>query len=288
MKEETANNTQNALINSLNFNTKLTCNLSEILQKYVSMILEYTDFISEKVNIKNKKYYDYLYNRGLDTISHVFLLILFYTKNLDITYYHSQKAFYFYVEFIEQILDVQHSFLNLTSRDATMFVYKKTVYEINNEYRKMIDNSDNNSSGNNNNNGTSSSSSSNNSISSSISNDYSITKDSKFDLLNSYIEIYKMLIRLDKPKVIEISEIINKTKGSSSYMQKILNIVHIFAEKMMNDEQKNQMYPVFILLLKKLFTEQLDNKILTKLRNKLLLDEEFTETILCNIIPSSI
>jgi len=278
MKEETANNTQNALINSLNFNTKLTCNLSEILQKYVSMILEYTDFISEKVNIKNKKYYDYLYNRGLDTISHVFLLILFYTKNLDITYYHSQKAFYFYVEFIEQILDVQHSFLNLSSRDATMFVYKKTVYEINNEYRKMIDNSDNNSNNNNN-------------LSSSIgssSNDYSITKDSKFDLLNSYIEIYKMLIRLDKPKVIEISEIINKTKGSSSYMQKILNIVHIFAEKMMNDEQKNQMYPVFILLLKKLFTEQLDNKILTKLRNKLLLDEEFTETILCNIIPSSI
>ena len=282
MKEETANNTQNALINSLNFNTKLTCNLSEILQKYVSMILEYTDFISEKVNIKNKKYYDYLYNRGLDTISHVFLLILFYTKNLDITYYHSQKAFYFYVEFIEQILDVQHSFLNLSSRDATMFVYKKTVYEINNEYRKMIDNSDNN------NTNSSSTSNTSGSGSSSSSIEYSITKDSKFDLLNSYIEIYKLLIRLDKPNVIEISEIINKTKGSSSYMQKILNIVHIFAEKMMNDEQKNQMYPVFILLLKKIFTEHLDNKILTKLRNKLLLDEEFTETILCNIIPSSI
>lgn len=268
MKEETNNNNnaQNALINSLNFNTKLNCNLSEILQKYVSLILEYTDFISEKVNIKNKKYYDYLYNRGLDTISHVFLLILFYTKNLDITYYHSQKAFYFYVEFIEQILDVQHSFLNLSSRDATMFVYKKTVYEINNEYRKMIDNNETN----------------NNGIG---------TKDVKFDLLNSYIEIYKMLIRLEKSKVLEISEIINKMKCSSSYMQKILNIVHTFVEKMMNNEDKNQIslqYPVFILLLKKICTEQqLDNKILNKLKNKLLLDEEFTETILSNIIPSS-
>lgn len=270
MKEETVNNAQHTLISSLSFNPKLTCNLSEILQKYVSLILEYTDFISEKVNIKNKKYYDYLYNRGLDTISHVFLLILFYTKNLDITYYHSQKAFYFYVEFIEQILDVQHSFLNLTSRDATMFVYKKTIYEFNTEYRKLLDT---NNSGDTNN---------NNDLINHIA-----TKDVKFDLLNSYIEIYKILIRLEKPKVLEISEIINKIKCSSSYLQKILNIVNIFADKMMEHEEKHQ-YPVFILLLKKMFTEQLDNKILNKLKNKLLLDEEFTEVILCNIIPSSV
>ena len=263
MKEETAN-AQNALINSLSFNTKLTCNLPEILQKYVSLIVEYTSFISEKVNIKNKKYYHYLYNRGLDTISHVFLLILFYTKNLDITYYHSQKAFYFYVEFIEQILDVQHSFLNLTSRDATMFVYKKTIYEINAEYRKLLDN-DTNSELN-------------------ISLNHIANKDVKFDLLNSYIEIYKILIRLEKPKVLEISEIINKIKYSSSYTQKVLNIVHIFADKMMDNETQ---YPVFILLLKNMFTEQLDNKILNKLKNKLLLDEEFTQHTLCNIIPSS-
>jgi hypothetical protein len=269
MKEETVNNAQHTLINSLNFNPKLTCNLSEILQKYVSLILEYTDFISEKVNIKNKKYYDYLYNRGLDTISHVFLLILFYTKNLDITYYHSQKAFYFYVEFIEQILDIQHSFLNLTSRDATMFVYKKTIYEINTEYRKLLDNSDNNNDTTNFN--------------------HIANKDVKFDLLNSYIEIYKLLIRLEKYKVLEISEIINKIKCSSSYLQKILNIVNIFADKMIDNNNQTTQYPIFILLLKKMFTEQqLDNKILNKLKTKLLLDEEFTEHTLCNIIPSSV
>ena len=42
-------------------------------------------------------------------------------------------------EFIEQIIDIQHSFLQLSSRDASVFVYKKTIYEINNEYRKSID-----------------------------------------------------------------------------------------------------------------------------------------------------
>jgi hypothetical protein len=40
------------------------------------------------------------------------------------------------VEFIEQILDVQHTFLHLTSRDASVFVYKKTIYEIIPENRK--------------------------------------------------------------------------------------------------------------------------------------------------------
>jgi hypothetical protein len=189
---------------------------------------------------------------------------------LDITYYHSQKAFYFYVEFIEQILDVQHSFLNLTSRDATMFVYKKTIYEINTEYRKLLDNNNNDDISDLN-----------------INLNHIATKDVKFDLLNSYIEIYKLLIRLEKPKVLEISEIINKIKCSSSYTQKILNIVNIFADKMMDNNLTTQ-YPVFILLLKKMFTEQLDNKILNKLKNKLLLDEEFTEQILSNIIPSSV
>ena len=30
------------------------------------------------------------------------------------------------------------SFLNLSSRDAVLFVYKKTIYEINNEYKRNI------------------------------------------------------------------------------------------------------------------------------------------------------
>jgi hypothetical protein len=47
------------------------------------------------------------------------------------------------VEFIGQIGDDNHSFLQLNSKDASLFVYKKTIFNINNEYRKefasMID-----------------------------------------------------------------------------------------------------------------------------------------------------
>jgi hypothetical protein len=67
---------------------------------------------------------------------HVFEGMLFHTKNADLAVYHSQKAFYFYVEFIEQIMDTQNSFLKLSSRDAALFVYKRTLFEVYAEYIK--------------------------------------------------------------------------------------------------------------------------------------------------------
>ena len=120
------------------FNKELNRTIPEIIDKYVSIICEYFAFIGEKKNIIHKKQYSYLRTRGLDTITHVFVMILFYTKNLELTYYHSQKSFYLYVEFIEQILDVQHAFLHLSSRDASIFVYKKTIYEIIPEFRNEL------------------------------------------------------------------------------------------------------------------------------------------------------
>lgn len=131
-------------VNSLKdtpFNKELNRSIPEIMEKYATLVCEYVSFINDKHNISHKKHFPYLLERGLDTITHVFIMILFYTKNLELTYYHSQKSFYFYVEFIEQILDVQHTFLHLSSRDASIFVYKKTIYEINQECRKETENS---------------------------------------------------------------------------------------------------------------------------------------------------
>ena len=202
MKEEPVSQpTQYTLLNTSNFNKTLTCSLPDILNKYVSLISEYESFISEKVNIKNKKYYEFIFNRGLDTISHVFQMILFYTKNLDITYYHSQKSFYFYVEFIEQIIDIQHSFLQLSSRDASVFVYKKTIYEINNEYRKSIES-------------------------------LNSTKDSNIESIGLYIEFYKLLV--GTPRLKEIGDIINP--NSSKYDRETIILLYMFIEKVQDND----------------------------------------------------
>jgi hypothetical protein len=134
-----AEDSMNSLKES-SFNKELNQSVPEIMEKYVSLVVEYTTFLRDKNNILYKKHYPYILARGLDTITHVFIMILFYTKNIELTYYHSQKSFYYYVEFIEQILDVQHTFLHLSSRDASIFVYKKTIYEINQDHRKETEN----------------------------------------------------------------------------------------------------------------------------------------------------
>jgi hypothetical protein len=130
------NNSFYSLHNVENYKNDFLYTTSFILNKHLLLINEYLNFIFE--NINNQKYNicnNFIIIRGMETISHVFHTILYYTKNIDLAYYHSQKAFYFYVEFIGQISVEHHTFLQLNSRDATMFVYKKTIFDINNSYK---------------------------------------------------------------------------------------------------------------------------------------------------------
>uniref|UniRef100_A0A6C0BB24 Uncharacterized protein n=1 Tax=viral metagenome TaxID=1070528 RepID=A0A6C0BB24_9ZZZZ len=129
---------QYSLNNQENYNLKLTASISEIQTKYNHLLIEYILFILENVKIKDIIFLKFIMHRGLLTITNVFNIILFYTKNIDVAYFHSQKAFYFYVEFIGQISEDQHTFLQLSSRDATLFVYKKTIFYINSELKQTI------------------------------------------------------------------------------------------------------------------------------------------------------
>lgn len=128
-----------SLSNTDNYKASLSYSLNEILGKYVLVIINYMKLISEKIYIKKHNYYKFIFIRGLDTITSVFKMLLLFTKNIELTYYHSQKAFYFYIEFIEQISNDQNTFLQLSSREACMFVYKKTIFEINNDFKKNME-----------------------------------------------------------------------------------------------------------------------------------------------------
>lgn len=131
-------NTNLLLSNVSNYKENIDVSLEEILENVVSTLIEYMRFISEKITMKNKIYYIFIFERGVKTLLHIFSLIFYYTKNLEISIYHMKKAYYFYIEFIEQISDNNITFLQLSSRDAILFVYKKTIFELNNDYRKNI------------------------------------------------------------------------------------------------------------------------------------------------------
>ena len=95
-----------------------------ICDKYVSIVIEYL------VNLSYKKLSPFIIIRGLDTITHVFIMLLYYTQHLETVYAYSQKSLYLYIEFIDQIAFDSNSFLQLSSKDAVIYVYKKTLYEI--------------------------------------------------------------------------------------------------------------------------------------------------------------
>ena len=125
--------------NKENYKSILESNILEIVDKYSKLVIEYLLFIIENIGSKNSTYSKFIITRGLNTITHVFSSLLYYSNNLDMAYYHSQKSFYFYVEFIGQISEDQHSFLQLSSRDASIFVYKKTIFEIPSEIKNYHD-----------------------------------------------------------------------------------------------------------------------------------------------------
>ena len=126
-----------SLQNSENYKNEIYFDMDDAIKKYSELIIEYFKFIMENIKIKNPHLEKFIVIRGLDTITNVFLHILFFTKNVELTYFHSQKSYYFYVEFVGQISDDEKKFLQLTTRDATTYVYKKTVFDISSELKKI-------------------------------------------------------------------------------------------------------------------------------------------------------
>jgi len=139
IKTTISKETNYSLKNIEHYNSELNEKNSDIFNTYCMLLMEFLFLISEKMSFKNKDSNHFIIIRGLNTITNVFNNLLFYTKNLKLTASHVEKAYYYYTEFVEQITEEQHAFLQLTSRDASMYVYKKTILEINNETKKNIE-----------------------------------------------------------------------------------------------------------------------------------------------------
>lgn len=111
-------------------------NEMDTYMKYVNVVNQYLLFGIETIKNQNSEYLKYILIKGLFTISHVFKMLLLFTRNLDLTYYHCQKSYSYYIEFIGQIGDDAVTYLQLNSKDAALFVYKKTIFDINQDYKK--------------------------------------------------------------------------------------------------------------------------------------------------------
>ena len=120
-----------------NYKTLITVNNYTIYLKYNEIIYEYFKLIKNNIYIDNINYKKFIIKKGINSITNIFKLLFINTKNLDLVFYHSQKSSIYFIEFINQICDENNTFLQLNTKDASLFVYKKTIFDlikINNMY----------------------------------------------------------------------------------------------------------------------------------------------------------
>lgn len=125
----------NVLSDIENYNDTLDKNTCVLFLKYIGLIHELIESIVEKIYIDKKEYLKYIITKGIKNTSYIYIFLLLYTKNLDLAIYHTQKSILYYVEFISQIGEDTNNLLKLNSTDATIFIYKKTIFDINTDFR---------------------------------------------------------------------------------------------------------------------------------------------------------
>ena len=106
-------------------------NINEIINKYLLTIANYTKFFYNNITIcTNKNYLENLYIKGLTIIQNIFNISLLYVDSLVDIYNLCEKGYVYFVEFINQIniSNINESDFELTTKDAIIFCYKKTIF----------------------------------------------------------------------------------------------------------------------------------------------------------------
>ena len=94
-----------------NYRSQYDCNEREMFSRYMALVSEFCVQAEESIKVSRLDYFAYVCVKGLETLTHVFRMLLLYSKNLDITFYNCKKALYYYLEFIGQIGEDNHEFL---------------------------------------------------------------------------------------------------------------------------------------------------------------------------------
>ena len=119
------------------------------------------------------------------------------TNNIPLSYYYGKQSYKYYIEFVEQLMDENIDCLQLTTNDAILFTYKKTIFDLNKNYIKEK----------------------NISVSDSNNNEYTE--------LNDILQIYKTLFEYILDNIHNISDLNSHIKDYTSKL--ILNIYLIIS-----------------------------------------------------------
>jgi len=101
---------------------------TKVLTKYASTMKEYFNLMNQSDIIKNLANPNNSLYIGMNSIHRVFEYVLIKTNNIDNAYFYSQKSYYYYLEYLEQINKAE-LVNSLNHMDAILFIYKKTIFD---------------------------------------------------------------------------------------------------------------------------------------------------------------
>jgi len=125
-----------SITNIENYNSSIEENFIDVKDKLKALFYEYVNHFHENFQNNYTEYNKFVFIKGFQTISNVFYMLLLYLKNLDVAFLNSKQSIFYYIEFIGQIGEDGQGFLQLNSKDAILFVYKKTIFDINTDKKK--------------------------------------------------------------------------------------------------------------------------------------------------------
>tara|TARA_B100001093_G_scaffold490309_2_gene529229 strand:- start:51 stop:956 length:906 start_codon:yes stop_codon:yes gene_type:complete len=117
--------------------------VSNILQKYNLIKNNYTKLLLINItNFKTINEIENIYYKGCNLLTNVFNISLLYSDNLLEVYNLCEKSYIYYIEFVNQInLNISNdSSFELTLKDAVIFSYKKTIFNLDNTILNKNDN----------------------------------------------------------------------------------------------------------------------------------------------------
>jgi len=103
--------------------------ISDYLNTYLDIIIAYLDVMKESKFLSTHINREFLIYTGFRAITHIFQINYICTTDLDTSFFSSQKAYIFYLEYLEQMekTNMNHD-LNYT--DAIQFLYSKTISQL--------------------------------------------------------------------------------------------------------------------------------------------------------------
>jgi hypothetical protein len=128
------------LTNISNYKETIDYNITDVCKKYIDLVNYSIILGNENLSITDNLINKQQMFKGIEIISNIFLQVLMYTRNLDVTLHCCNQGIFYYIEYINQIQhkDKEFVFVNLTMQDAILYIYKKTIYDINDVYIKQF------------------------------------------------------------------------------------------------------------------------------------------------------